>query len=94
MEDEEAAASDGEIDVDKVKKYTVDDITEGLSKQVNISKTKKSGLDNVTKEIKKPEANSKISILKQKNKRKRTRSQLMFWFQIIYQYSALIKKRV
>ena len=76
MEDD----SDDEVELSKIKKtYTVNDITTGLEKQMKIVKKKKG--DSVmapTKAIAKPEKNSKNTLLKQKGKNKRARSQLRF----------------
>ena len=77
LEEEE----DDEVDVSHIRKaYTIDDITNDLDKQLKISKKKKkkAGEDNemmdATKIIKKPERNSRNKMLKEKGKRKRTRS--------------------
>lgn len=73
---------DNEIDIDQVKKsYTVDDITEKLSKKMKISKAKKSEdvpMD-LTKTINKVNPKgSKIAELKKKGKNKTSRAKLMF----------------
>ena len=68
-----------EVDFYDVQKAgTVDDIIMGMEK-TKISKKKKKGdaVMQVTKEIKKPEKNSKNRMLKEKGKRKRSRSQLL-----------------
>ena len=76
-EKKQAADSDDEVEISKIKKtYTVDDLTQGLDKQMKIVKKKKKSeeLSAPTKTISKPEKNSKNAVLKQKGKRKKTRS--------------------
>ena len=73
--------SDEEIDIDNVKKsYTVEDIMTDMSKQMKLSKKKNKNkeVDMIpTKVITKPEHGSRIRMLKEKSKRKRSRSALM-----------------
>jgi hypothetical protein len=73
--------SDEEIDIDKVKKsYTVEDIMTDMNKQMKLSKKKNKNKEvemTATKVIEKPERNSRNKMLKEKSKRKRSRSLLM-----------------
>ena len=70
-----------EVDFYDIQKSgTVEDIIMGMEK-TKISKKKKKGGDvamEVTKQIKKPEKNSRNQMLKEKGKRKKSRSQLRF----------------
>ena len=74
-----------EEDFSAIKKaYTVDDITMGMDSQLKLTKKKKKSktadaeMMEATKTIKKEVKNSKISLIKQKSKCKRTRKQLKF----------------
>lgn len=76
-------SDEDEVDISKMKRanYTVDDITDGLSKQMKISKKKKASSSTdaeMTKTIKKTQPGEKIAALKKKSKNKRNRSQLKF----------------
>jgi hypothetical protein len=81
MEAQAKAQDDSEeVDVDQIKKktkYSVDDITMGLDKQMKLSKKKKGAvavdmqMDLGTKTIKK---NEKISALRDKRKKVKSRS--------------------
>ena len=76
MEAEEKAEDDSDVEIDQLKKpkYSVDDITMDLEKQMKISKKKASkdtSMDLGTKTIKKGE---KISALRQKRKSVKSRS--------------------
>mmetsp|Transcript_16494 Transcript_16494/g.25467 ORF Transcript_16494/g.25467 Transcript_16494/m.25467 type:complete len:116 (-) Transcript_16494:21-368(-) len=80
QEKKQQMEDDDEVDITAVKKsYTVDDIVSGLDKQMKIVKKKKKADTEMapTKTITK-EKNSRNKVLKQKNKGKRSRSQLMF----------------
>lgn len=72
-----------EDDSDEVDFYAIPrgDMDMGLSKTKILKNQKKerdANMMEVTKEIKKPEKNSRIAMLKQKGKNKRNRSQLRF----------------
>ena len=77
MQQNEKEESDSDVDIADVKKApTVDDIMNGLDKQMKLAKKKKGEAVPITKKIYKP--GERIAELKKKSKGKRSRKQLMF----------------
>ena len=68
---------DEEVDISKIKKYSVDDITAGMDKYMKISKKKKTAAD-VPMESKTIQKGEKIKALRKSRKSVKSRAQLKF----------------